>query len=189
MTIKQYRYYRLIIVMLIAATTSLAVNINNYAIPLIAITAGIVLMTGARRKVKGILADERDYALAGNAARHSLTIFVFILVIGMFGFMALQNNNREFSSLANLLAYLACTLMLINLAVFRFLKARESRESKSFIKNFKHYLPAILLSLAATIVLIASLRILTPEDTWICADGQWVRHGYPNTDLPTKICR
>lgn len=27
-----------------------------------------------------------------------------------------------------------------------------------------------------------------PEDTWICENGAWVRHGNPKAEQPTKTC-
>jgi len=32
------------------------------------------------------------------------------------------------------------------------------------------------------------LRFLTPEDTWICQNGQWVKHGNPSSPMPTSGC-
>jgi hypothetical protein len=32
------------------------------------------------------------------------------------------------------------------------------------------------------------LRITTGEDTWICEDGQWMKHGNPNASMPTEPC-
>jgi len=26
------------------------------------------------------------------------------------------------------------------------------------------------------------------EDTWICKNNQWVKHGSPNTPVPTEDC-
>lgn len=27
-----------------------------------------------------------------------------------------------------------------------------------------------------------------PEDTWMCVDGEWVKHGAPNAPKPTESC-
>ncbi len=32
------------------------------------------------------------------------------------------------------------------------------------------------------------LRFSSPEDTWICQDGQWVKHGAPIAPKPTTPC-
>lgn len=48
----------------------------------------------------------------------------------------------------------------------------------------------ILLLLLALPVLLLAIRFVFggPEDTWICADGQWVRHGYPSAPQPETGC-
>ena len=51
----------------------------------------------------------------------------------------------------------------------------------------KNYLLLVII----LIVAIASLlfwRFLSPEDTWLCADGVWVAQGNPNTPQPTSGC-
>jgi hypothetical protein len=32
------------------------------------------------------------------------------------------------------------------------------------------------------------LRFTTAEDTWICRDGRWVKHGYPSSPAPATGC-
>jgi len=49
----------------------------------------------------------------------------------------------------------------------------------------------ILTVIAAIFVILGSLiavRFLTPEDTWICVEGQWVRHGNPSAAMPAEDC-
>ncbi|MFA5109032.1 MAG: DUF2178 domain-containing protein [Patescibacteria group bacterium] len=190
MTSKQYQGYRIAIVIMLSASISVAISLENYIAPVIAIAVGLILIRLGRQKVKEVLADERDYYMAGTAARYSISIFSVILVIGMFILMALQDKNPEFANIAMLLAYLTCGLMLLNSVVFHFLKTRESGSKVGFAKKFKHYLPFFLLALIVAIILaIASLRMFTPEDEWICADGNWTKHGNPSATRPTEKCR
>lgn len=37
-------------------------------------------------------------------------------------------------------------------------------------------------------VVIVGARLLTPEDTWICEDGRWIKHGNPRNPMPTSLC-
>lgn len=190
MTIKQYQSVRIVVVIIIAMTTSIAINLENFLIPIIAIAIGMIVLTVAKQKVKGVLADERDYNLAGTAARYSLMIFSIIMVIGFFGLMVIKDKNPEFANISALLAYLACGLMIINSLAFRFLKIKDVGDQKGFTKNIKHYLPFILLAFFLALVLtVATLRMFTPEDEWICQDGLWTKHGNPDASMPTKECR
>ncbi|MDD5431044.1 MAG: DUF333 domain-containing protein [Candidatus Pacebacteria bacterium] len=44
--------------------------------------------------------------------------------------------------------------------------------------------------IGAAIILILGLRFLVggPEDSWICSNGQWVKHGNPSVSQPTEQC-
>lgn len=36
---------------------------------------------------------------------------------------------------------------------------------------------------------VFGLRVLSPEDSWECQDGQWQRHGNPSSPMPTTPCK
>lgn len=42
----------------------------------------------------------------------------------------------------------------------------------------------------AVFAIIAAARFIFggPEDSWICANGQWVMHGAPSAEKPTTPC-
>jgi len=130
MTTKQFQGIRVAIAMMLAVSVSIAVSLGNYLAPIIAIIAGMIIIHLAKRQVKDVLADERDYKLAGTSARWSLGIFITIMLIGFFILSALKDKNPEFANIATLLAYLTCGLMLLNSLVFYWLKYRESRGQK-----------------------------------------------------------
>lgn len=44
----------------------------------------------------------------------------------------------------------------------------------------------IIIVLAVLIVVFAFLR--GSEDSWICQDGEWVKHGHPSAEKPTGPC-
>lgn len=51
-------------------------------------------------------------------------------------------------------------------------------------------IPIILVTLIVlllTFIIIA--RVFTPEDTWVCQSGEWVKHGNPESGPPTLECR
>jgi len=45
-----------------------------------------------------------------------------------------------------------------------------------------------VLALVVVVLIIGALRFLTPEDTWLCQNGQWVKHGNPFAAAPTTGC-
>lgn len=49
---------------------------------------------------------------------------------------------------------------------------------------------SVIISLLIILVLavIAVIRFWSPEDTWICKNDQWIKHGNPEQSQPTTAC-
>jgi hypothetical protein len=45
---------------------------------------------------------------------------------------------------------------------------------------------AILVVLA---LMVVGIRVFTPEDTWICENGSWQKHGNPSVEIPQGVCK
>lgn len=54
------------------------------------------------------------------------------------------------------------------------------------MKNFKKY--SLVFSILIVIGAILIFRFISPEDTWICKDGKWIKHGNPRAEKPTLGC-
>jgi len=55
------------------------------------------------------------------------------------------------------------------------------------MKNTKLFISLSVLVVA--ILYFGILRLVSgPEDTWICQNGQWVKHGNPSAAMPTALC-
>ncbi|MDD4938460.1 MAG: DUF2178 domain-containing protein, partial [Candidatus Shapirobacteria bacterium] len=68
MTIKKYQQIKLISVVITAIIFSQSIIYRNYLIPLatlVIVSLGLILL---RRRVKEVIADERDYTIAGKAS-------------------------------------------------------------------------------------------------------------------------
>ncbi|NMC35476.1 hypothetical protein GYA49_00355 [Candidatus Beckwithbacteria bacterium] len=48
----------------------------------------------------------------------------------------------------------------------------------------------VILVIAVLIITIAFLRFALGgnEDTWLCQNGQWVKHGNPSSLMPSQPC-
>jgi len=47
-----------------------------------------------------------------------------------------------------------------------------------------------IIAIIVIIVLVFfAIRFLSPEDTWLCQNGQWIQHGNPSLPQPTTGCR
>ena len=191
MSTKTYRIIKLIIAMLLSMTIAISVNLNNYILPPILAIVAMIILILIKRKVTDVLADERDYNMAGTAARWTITIFSIAMMIGFFVLFSIQDKDPEMiTTIAFLLAYLTCGLMLLNSVIFSFLKYKESDDKKNLGHRIKHYFPIIILTMIlGFFIALFIFRAFTPEDTWLCDDGAWVRHGNPDSDKPTELCQ
>lgn len=125
MTKKQYLTCRLIVSFLTAMLVAISMVQNNYIIPLLVIIAGMSLLYSCRKKVQDVLADERDYQIAGQSARYVLYFYSFIgAIVSMILFVVAKDNN-VLMLLANFLAYSVCLLMIINSIIFKWLNSHK----------------------------------------------------------------
>lgn len=46
----------------------------------------------------------------------------------------------------------------------------------------------IAVVLAAIVGFFIIARLSSPEDTWLCTNGEWVQHGHPSAAMPTSGC-
>ena len=189
MTLKKYNKYRMVVAMLLAFGVSISVSTGNYLLPLVAMILGWLILYNLRQQVDGGIADECDYALAGKSARYTITAVSVLLALGFFVLMHFASDNHELYNLAMLSSYLVCGIMLLNSAIFYYLKLKmktEKRSFKSWIKTFGIYF--IIAGIFAAIFTIGSLRLISGEDDWICDNGQWIKHGQPSAPQPTETC-
>ncbi|MDD4989709.1 MAG: hypothetical protein PHW31_00125 [Candidatus Pacebacteria bacterium] len=48
----------------------------------------------------------------------------------------------------------------------------------------------VAIFIATILVLWFSIRFFSgSEDTWICSNGQWVKHGNPSAPVPNVSCK
>jgi len=182
MTLKQFKILKLTLVIILAAVVGVSVSWHNYIIPVIAMAAVISLMFYFRRKVKEIIADERDYEIGGRAAGLTIQIYAWLMVLLMFLFMAYYELNPlpELMAVAATLAYSTCLLLILYTIFFRYYDKIVFLEKKSI-----YVLVGVLLILLLAVV---GLRLLSGEDSWICENGQWIEHGHPDFPAPAVEC-
>ena len=53
----------------------------------------------------------------------------------------------------------------------------------------KTVLTIILLAIIIIGGVVLGLRLISGEDNWICDNGKWVKHGNPNSPMPTEPCK
>lgn len=184
MTIKQYNWVRVLVSASLAAVMSQAVVLQNYYLGAAAVLIAVLLMVALKKQVREVMADERDYKLAGDAARWSLTVFATLGSLGSFLLLTGRGYYPEFEAAGSVLAYAVCALLIIYSLTVKYLQYRESEISRG-----KKIFYVILGIFIAAAVVVAGLRLFSGEDTWLCQNGQWVKHGNPQAAAPTRACR
>lgn len=53
----------------------------------------------------------------------------------------------------------------------------------------KNSLKLFLVLFIIFIVAIAGIRTFSGEDSWICVNDQWTKHGNPSTPMPKEFCQ
>ncbi|MCW1891912.1 MAG: DUF2178 domain-containing protein [Candidatus Uhrbacteria bacterium] len=181
MTIKRYTQIRLALVFVIAMIISQSMVYRNFYIPLITVVVSSLLLIALRRRVKEVIADERDYATAGKAAFLAMQIFSWIGVIAMFALYAARDYNPSYEPMGRVIAFAVCLLMILYSVIFRFYNQFKFSDKKTIY--------TIAVGILLLILGIASLRGLSGEDDWICQNGAWVKHGNPSFPAPTAECK
>jgi uncharacterized membrane protein len=180
MTSKQFLFVRLLVVVLIAATVSSFIVAGNYIVPIMAAVTGAILLYSMKKKVKGVMEDERDYEVAGKAARYSITIFTAIASLVIIVLFSQREGNPQFELVGAVLAYSICALMILYSLIFKYYQ-------KIIIMKNKTWMIA-LFALMILLFTVFGLRLFSGEDDWMCQDGQWIKHGQPSVPMPTKKC-
>ncbi|MFA5359975.1 MAG: GerMN domain-containing protein [Patescibacteria group bacterium] len=53
---------------------------------------------------------------------------------------------------------------------------------------WKIFIGVILVAAIATVAILSIRFLSSPEDAWLCKNGQWVKHGSPSASEPTTGC-
>ncbi|MFA5318442.1 MAG: DUF2178 domain-containing protein [Patescibacteria group bacterium] len=183
MTLKQYRGAKLAIVMILAAVFGQSIVRENFFLPIALLAAGVLIMFFLRQRVgkNEIIADERDYQVGGKAALLAIQIYSWIAVVSMFAFYSQKSVDPIFEAMGMVLAFSTTILLLLYALIFRYY-----HKFKFTDKSFLYTLAVLTLFIVLAVV---GLRLFSgPEDTWICDNGQWVRHGHPDAPMPVTEC-
>lgn len=177
---KTYLIIRLGATIVIAAVVAIFVNAGNYIMPIVVVFTGMLFLYLAKRQVKEVLADERDYDAAGKASRTAILVYSFIGFLAMMILLSLREQNPYFEAVAITLAYSICFLMILYSLIFKYYS-----KNLSFRKNTFSIVLGVLVLLA---LLVLGARLFSGEDSWICDNGEWVKHGNPDFPAPEIPC-
>lgn len=128
MTYNQFKRIRIIMAAVMAMIVSFAINLQSWIFATIAVLLAVLLsmivIFSAKKQVKDVLADERDYYIAGKAARYALSAFCVLGAILSFYFMVI-NKSANAEAIGSVLAYSVCGLMLLNSVIVIYFQRNE----------------------------------------------------------------
>ena len=181
MTLNTYKKVKIAVAFVLALIFSQALVYNNYLIPIATMIIASLILMYLRRRVKGIIADERDYSTAGKASILAVQIYSWTAAISMFILYAYRDFNPAYEPVALTLAYSTCILLILYSLIFRYYNTFKLTEKRTL------YVIAVLIMLL--VLAVVSLRLFSGEDNWICVDGSWQKHGQPSFPAPTIECK
>lgn len=116
MSYKTFRVARILMVIFIAATVSIAVSIENIYLASSAVLIGVISMFLIKRSVKDVMVDEMIKNIAQKSAlvAYSFCIPVLALFSIILMFSNLNNQNSYYYQLGVIFSY----LVLFNMAVY-----------------------------------------------------------------------
>lgn len=128
MTKKTFLIYKIFTAFFLGVIIAASVNYGNWHLPVIATLAGFFLLYALKGRVKEIMEDERDYKIAGDAARWAITIYIAISVVaGLILYIAGKENPSLFAA-GNVLLYSACFLTYLYAILFKIYSKKDGRD-------------------------------------------------------------
>ncbi|MDD5750620.1 MAG: DUF2178 domain-containing protein [Candidatus Pacebacteria bacterium] len=124
MTQKTFSIYRIVVVMVLAATVSVSVNMGNWYWPLASMAASWILLHALRKRVKEVMIDERDHTMAGKASGLAMRVYLLLSVVSGMIIHVVSKDPAMFSIAATLL-YSACFLMVLYAVFFKIYERKD----------------------------------------------------------------
>jgi uncharacterized membrane protein len=184
MTFKQFRIVKIVIAAVLAIVVGQAVVAENFLLGGIAVLAAFSLLLILRRHVKEVLEDERDYKIAGDAARWTITIFGVAGWAVSFLLLSFRDTNPYNATAGSALAYAVCAMLITYSLSGLLMRSRGEDDSR---KRRMGYAAAALV--IALLLAVFGIRLLSGEDDWICKNSAWVKHGNPSAPMPATPCK
>jgi uncharacterized membrane protein len=102
-----------------------AIIFNNYVLAIVAVVGALTIILAARKKVEGVLVDERIIVIGGKSARMALSIFSVTVAGLAFVLMFSKGLNPAYEVVGSVLAYSVCILLLLYSFLFKYYEKQD----------------------------------------------------------------
>ncbi|MFA4999649.1 MAG: DUF2178 domain-containing protein [Parcubacteria group bacterium] len=127
MTKKTFTICKVVAVIIVGFVTGVSVNNGNWYLPIAFLVTAWVSLFALKNRVKGVIADERDYRLAGKASMRAMTTYNALAVIAGLILYISEKDNAVLFSVGSTLLYSACLLMIIYSILFKIYERKDER--------------------------------------------------------------
>ena len=124
---KTFEKIRIIVVITLGITIGVSLSLKITFISPLAIVIAAFLINYLFRQVDEVVADERDYKLAGKAARTTLNIVGISLAALGTGLVAYGINDSYFYKLGHILLYIVSFILVTNIFTYLIYQKRGDK--------------------------------------------------------------
>lgn len=119
MSKRAFLIVRIITVITLSILVGVSINLGNYVLPVVAIITASLLLYFFKGKVKEVMADERDYEIAGRAGRNAMAVYSLVMAIAGTVLMALSKTYPGLECPALIILYSVCSLVFLYAILFK----------------------------------------------------------------------
>jgi len=152
MTLKKYNWVQFAVMAVEIIIINFAIQSKNYLLGACAVLAAVIALNLTRKKVTQVIADERDYQLAGTAARYTLNIITICMAIAIFIAMIWADKDPVFQTVSTVLSFAVMGILFLSGAIHTTLRIIAQQKSGLSAKEILSQNKIIIISLISFII-------------------------------------
>lgn len=117
---QQFRVIMFLIVIIIGGVVGFAVSTGKPWLIAAIFFAGMALIYLCKRRVKGVLEDERAYKVTEKASRITFQIVVLSFALAGAALISMKNSYPEYTSLGFFLTYTSCGILVLHFLFYTY---------------------------------------------------------------------
>jgi len=157
------------------------ISVSSFLWALTILLVAVVVLFIARKSVTEVVFDERDNNLRGQSFLMAAYTFAFLVVVTIIMLLLGPVSKEEYQIIS--------VTLIVSLVIIFGVQRLYYIYYQKFAHLEKKGIYIALGIIMILIILVGMLRFFSGEDDWICQNGQWVKHGFPESSAPTTECK